>query len=130
MSKSKFKNTKREKNARRQIFLGNISFDASEKEVAEALKSCGVGVFKVAIPTSATGQSKGFGFVDLSHDETRSIAEVIEYINERGIYLNLRRLRAGEVRVRPRKPQGGRGHARSEFTPMRNEFDGDSEYNW
>jgi RNA recognition motif-containing protein len=139
-------------NEPRQIFLGNISYDAHPDDVVTALRAVGVGAARVRLATwKETGAPRGFGFLDLETGELRSTREVIDLINEAEISLLGRVMRADLAKPRePRpdserarneatwrepgkktgskpkgkRPGGGRGRNRSEFQRGRNEFEG------
>jgi RNA recognition motif-containing protein len=113
----------------RQLFIGNLSYDATEKELAALLEAAGVFVFRVRIVTDQdTGRPRGFAFVDLDHTELKSVEEIIEHLNHvEPVSIHGRIIRADKANSKPRgerqeKPRGGRGHARSEAAPLGNEF--------
>ena len=120
----------------RQVFIGNLSFDATEKELADALEGEGIHVFRVRIATlQDTGKSRGFAFVDIDRDDAKSVAEIINIINAGTIEIHNRAIRADHAHSKPRpetarpkrqdKPKGGRGHGRNEFQRGRSEFEPD-----
>jgi len=96
-------------NQPRQIFLGNIPYDATPQEVVASLRNAGVGAERVRIATyKETGAPRGFGFLDLASSEPRSTETVIEYINSFEIVLYSRVLRADIAKERPFRP--GKDH--------------------
>lgn len=127
----------------RQIFLGNISYDATPQEVVDVLRNAGVGAERVRIATyKETGAPRGFGFLDLASSEPRSTETVIEYINSFEIVLFGRVLRADIAKERPprpsndnaprregkkfkkgKRPSGGRGKGTHEFQREDRDFD-------
>jgi RNA recognition motif-containing protein len=116
----------------RQIFVGNVSFDASEKELADALEDATIHVHRVRIVTHKdTGKSRGFAFIDIDHDDPKTIEEIIEIVNKGETFVRDRALRADHANQKPRKQKSreatkrssGRGHSRSEMERQRNEFD-------
>jgi RNA recognition motif-containing protein len=134
-------------NEPRQIFLGNISYDAHPDDVVEALREVGIGAARVRLATwKDTGAPRGFGFLDLEASEARSTQAVINIINEFEISLHGRILRADMAKARKPSPDserarneatwrdkpgkkkgqkrlgGGRGRSRNEFQRSRNEF--------
>jgi RNA recognition motif-containing protein len=125
--------------AQRQVFIGNLSFDATEKELADALEFAGIHVFRVRIVTNQdTGRSRAFAFVDIDRDDVKSVDEIIDIINAGEVVVNNRAIRAGKANTRPQrtrtsegapprpsKPRGGRGYARNEFQRGRSEFEAD-----
>ena len=136
-------------NEPRQIFIGNVSYDAVPEDVVLALREVGIDVERVRLATHReTGAPRGFGFLDLGSREKRSTEEVIEHINEVEVYLLGRVLRAAEAHKRPARPApdpgrahdgdawngkkakkpkrgGSRGHSTTEFRRGRHEFEGD-----
>lgn len=128
-------------NQPRQIFLGNISYDARPQDVIDALRGVGIGAARVRIATyKETGGPRGFGFLDLDATEARPTAEVIQYINDIEIAVRGRVLRADAAKERPPRleqpthqdgrrskkggrPSGGRGKGANEFQRGRNDFD-------
>jgi hypothetical protein len=128
-------------NDTRQIFLGNVSYDAQPEDVVLALQEVGIAVARVRLATwPETGVPRGFGFCDLDPREKRSLEEVIDHINEVEVDLFRRVLRAAKANARPPRPAaeaprndkrgkkkarpgGGRGKGTNEFKRGRNEFD-------
>jgi RNA recognition motif-containing protein len=124
----------------RQIFVGNLSYEATEQDLAEALATVGVTVFRVRIVIDQdTNRPRGFAFVDIDRDDRHSVAEVIALVNQGSIMINDRKIRADVAHAKPKredekptlKPRGGRGHARSEASSPRSEIEGlDNEFEW
>ncbi|RJQ46357.1 MAG: RNA-binding protein [Nitrospiraceae bacterium] len=53
----------------KKLYVGNISFQATEDSLRESFANCGE-VESVKIITDAyTGQSKGFGFIEMASEE-------------------------------------------------------------
>lgn len=118
----------------RRIFIGNVSYKATESELAKALENIGVHVFRVCIVVEKeTGKSRGFAFVDIDRDDPKSVEEIIELVNRRdaAVMLYGRRLRADKANERtPAKPRGGRGKVHNELTASPNEFADDGDFTW
>ena len=52
----------------KKVYIGNLSFDATEDDVAQIFSAFGV-VVKISVVTNKdTGDSKGFGFVEMGDD--------------------------------------------------------------
>lgn len=69
--------------ARRQVFIGNLAYTATEADVSSTFSALGVQLEKVRVVTDReTGRPRGFAFVDLAPVESRSIEEVIEAVND------------------------------------------------
>lgn len=54
----------------RTVFIGNISFDATEEDLRNLFGSVGPVVNLRLVTDRETGKRKGFGFVEYSHEET------------------------------------------------------------
>jgi cold-inducible RNA-binding protein len=87
----------------KKIFVGNLSFKATEDAVRSMFAEYGT-VDSVSIVTDRdTGQSRGFGFVEMSND-----AEAERAINSlNGKELNGRALNVNEAR--PKSDRGSSG---------------------
>ena len=92
----------------KNIYVGNLSFDASEDQVRALFEAYGA-VERVSIITDRdTGQPRGFAFVEMPDDEAATKA--MEALN--GTTLSGRNLSVNEARPkaeRPRSSGGGRG---------------------
>jgi len=90
----------------KNIYVGNLSFDATEDQVRGMFEAYGP-VERVSIVTDRdTGQSRGFGFVEMPDDESANKA--MEGLN--GTSLGGRNLTVNEARPktdRPRREGGG-----------------------
>ncbi len=51
-----------------KLFVGNISFRASEEDVKELFSQAGEVLSARLVKDTATGKSKGFGFVEMATD--------------------------------------------------------------
>ena len=87
----------------KNIFVGNLSFGATEASVRSLFEAYGA-IDRVSIVTDRdTGQARGFGFVEMSND-----AEAERAINElNGRELDGRALNVNEAR--PKENRGGFG---------------------
>lgn len=87
------------------IYVGNLSFDASEDDVREAFATFG-GVESVKlIMDRETGRPRGFAFLSMTDSGEANTA--IESLN--GSELLGRELRVREATPRPERPRGGGG---------------------
>lgn len=87
----------------KNIFVGNLSFGATEDSVRTMFEAYGA-VDRVNIITDRdTGRAKGFGFVEMSanSDADRAIAEL------NGRDLDGRALNVNEARPKPERSSGG-----------------------
>ena len=94
----------------KNIYVGNLTFDATEDQVRSLFEAYGA-VDKVSIITDRdTGQPRGFAFVEMTDDESASKA--MEGLN--GHNLGGRNLTVNEARPKADRPRregagGGRG---------------------
>jgi len=89
----------------KNIYVGNLSFDASEDQVRSLFEAYGA-VDKVNIITDRdSGQPRGFAFVEMTDDDAASKA--IEALN--GTNLSGRNLNINEARPKADRPRGGGG---------------------
>ena len=88
------------------IYVGNLSYDVSEEDLRLAFESFGKVETATIIKDKYSGESKGFGFVEMpSRDEAQS---AIDGLN--GKELKGRTLSVNEARPRTgSKNRGGRG---------------------
>lgn len=105
-------------NSNRQLYLGNLSFDATTTMVRDAFRRLGIKISDVRIVIDKdTNRPRGFAFVDLAPDETSSPAAVVEMVD--GLVIDGREVRVSEARPRPSKKTGG-GKSGSERRPNEN----------
>lgn len=92
----------------KNIYVGNLTFDATEDQVRSLFEAYGP-VEKVSIITDRdSGQPRGFAFVEMNDDE--SAMKAMEALN--GTALGGRNLTVNEARPkadRPRREGGGGG---------------------
>lgn len=88
------------------IYVGNLSLDITEEELKEAFGAFGEVIFTKIIKDRFTGESRGFGFVEMSNDEEAEKA--ISELN--GQDLKGRALKVNKANPRPEG--GGRGPRR------------------
>src|ERR1700740_2516695 len=87
----------------KNIFVGNLSFGATQDAVRSMFESYGA-VERVTLVTDRdTGQARGFGFVEMSNgaEADRAIAEL------NGRELDGRALNANEARPKPERCRAG-----------------------
>lgn len=85
------------------IYIGNLSFDATEDQIRQAFESYGEVTSVNVIKDRESGRPRGFAFVEMASDEEASSA--ITGLN--GQELNGRALNVNEARQR--SEGGGRG---------------------
>lgn len=96
------------------IYVGNLSYSTTEEELRQAFQPFGqVGNVRI-VKDKVSGQSKGFGFVEMASNEEAQAA--IAGLD--GKQLNGRTLKLNEARPRGENPGGGRqGGFRQERAP-------------
>jgi cold-inducible RNA-binding protein len=95
----------------KNIYVGNLSFDASEDQVRSLFEAYGA-VDKVSIVTDRdTGQPRGFAFVEMPDDDAATKA--MEALN--GTSLGGRNLNINEARPKTDRPRGGGGGGRGGY---------------
>ena len=88
-----------------KLFVGNLSFDVTERSLESFAQDCGVQVSTVNIIRDInTGKSRGFAFVELA--ENQDLDTAISAMN--GKNLENRTLNVGKARERESRPQGQR----------------------
>jgi cold-inducible RNA-binding protein len=91
----------------KKLHIGNLSYNATEEDLKEVFASVGTCESVAVIMDRATGQSRGFGFVEMSSDEEAQRA--IEELNGREV--RGRAIKVSEARERE-GGGGGRGGPR------------------
>ena len=95
----------------KNIYVGNLSFDASEESVRALFEAYGT-VGRVNIVTDRdTGQPRGFGFVEMANDGEGEKA--IAAVN--GTELGGRALNVNEARPKAERSGGGGGFGRKRW---------------
>lgn len=95
----------------KNIYVGNLSFDASESQVRTLFEAYGT-VDSVSIITDRdTGQPRGFAFVEMPDDDAATKA--MEALN--GTSLGGRNLNINEARPKAERPRGGGGGGRGGY---------------
>jgi RNA recognition motif-containing protein len=95
----------------KNIYVGNLSFEASEESVRALFEAYGT-VGRVNIVTDRdTGQPRGFGFVEMANDGEGEKA--IAAVN--GTELGGRALNVNEARPKAERSGGGGGFGRKRW---------------
>jgi RNA recognition motif-containing protein len=97
----------------KKLYVGGLSYQTTDDSLKAAFASAGTVVSAVVIKDKFSGQSKGFGFVEMSTDEEANAA--IEMWNEKE--LDGRAVKVNEARPMEERPprdnyshgSGGRG---------------------
>jgi RNA recognition motif-containing protein len=85
----------------KKLYVGNLSYGTSEETLKNYFAGFGTVVSAKIITDRETGNSKGFGFVEMSSDEEAAAA--IQAAN--GKELEGRALRVNEAMDKPRQPR-------------------------
>jgi len=89
------------------IYVGNLSYRVTEEELRQAFESLGKVDTATIIKDKYSGESKGFGFVEMpSGDEARAAIEAMN-----GKELKGRALKVNEARPRSEHRRGGGGRS-------------------
>ena len=89
----------------RKLYVGNLPYSATEQSLREAFAASGT-VDSVSLITDRdTGQSKGFGFVEMSTEQEAQAAT--QALN--GTMLDGRQIKVNEAKPRESRGGGGRG---------------------
>lgn len=90
------------------IYVGNLSYNATEDELRQAFEAFGTVTRVNLITDRMTGKPRGFGFVEMANDdEGRAALEGLHGTNMGG-----RTLTVNEARPRPERGGGGAGGRR------------------
>ncbi len=91
------------------LYVGNLAYRVSEDQLRQAFEQYGAVASCTIIKDKMTGQSKGFGFLEMPES-----AEAEAAINGwNGRELMGRRLNVNEARPRPSGADGGAGYRRA-----------------
>ncbi len=88
-----------------KLFVGNLSYSTGDERLQEAFSQFGEVLSASVIMDRATGQSRGFGFVEFESDTAARSA--IESLN--GTVLDGRSITVNVARDRGDRPRGGGG---------------------
>jgi len=89
----------------KKLYIGNLAFDVTNKDLEEVFTPIGACDSVAVVTDRATGQSRGFGFVEMSSngDAQRAIQELD------GKEIKGRAIRVSEAREREGRGGGGGG---------------------
>jgi cold-inducible RNA-binding protein len=100
-----------------KLYVGNLSYNLTDDELREAFAAHGEVSSAEVVKDRASGQSKGFGFVEMpSQDEANAAIQALNGTALKGRTLNVNEARpraegGGGGRDRRGGPGGGRGGA-------------------
>jgi RNA recognition motif-containing protein len=92
----------------KKLYVGNLGFDVSNKDLEEVFAEAGVCDSVAIITDKFSGESRGFGFVEMSSNAEAQKA--IQQLN--GRELKGRALKVNEAREREDRGGGGGGGGR------------------
>jgi cold-inducible RNA-binding protein len=87
-----------------KLYVGNLSFRTTEEEVRELFEAIGPLDSVSLVRDRETGQSRGFGFVEMSDEHGRSACSTLDQKEFGG-----RRLTVNEAKPQERRTNGGGG---------------------
>lgn len=88
-----------------KLFVGNLSYQASEKDLTELFSQAGTVESVKIITDTYTGQPRGFGFVEMSSgDEARNAISTLN-----GASFKERNITVSEAKPRTERGGGGGG---------------------
>jgi cold-inducible RNA-binding protein len=87
----------------KKLYVGNLSYDATEQQLRDLFSQVGEITEVAVISDRMTGQSKGFGFVEMATDEAAD--EAINRFN--GYALGSREIVVNVARPREERSGGG-----------------------
>ncbi len=90
----------------RKLYVGNLPYSATEETLRETFSKCGDVDSATMITDRDTGQSKGFGFVEMSRDSEAQKA--IQELN--GSTLEGREIKVNEAKPKAPRRGGGGGY--------------------
>lgn len=89
----------------KKIYVGNLSFDATEAEVRELFEKHGTVESIAMITDRDTGRFRGFGFVEMEDSAANAAIKALD-----GQDMNGRSLKVNEARPREERGGGNRGY--------------------
>ena len=90
------------------IYVGNLPYSTADDDLKGLFAAYGEVASARVVVDRATGQSKGFGFVELA--DRAQAQKAIEALN--GFDVDGRKLRVNESQPKPREDRGSRGGGR------------------
>lgn len=103
-----------------RIYVGNLPYTVGNEQLAQIFSAYGDVNEATVVMDRESGQSKGFGFVEMADDAAHT---AIASLN--GTTLDNRTLRVSEAQPRQeRSPGGGRGGRRDSYSSGSSDYDG------
>ncbi len=95
----------------KKLYVGNVSFQASEDDLRELFAKAGEVVSAKLITDAATGRARGFGFIEMGSDAEAQKA--ISMLNSTS-FMD-RNIIVSEAKPQERRERGGAGRDRGGF---------------
>lgn len=89
----------------RKLYVGNLPYSATEQDLETKFGTCGTVESAKLITDRDTGQSKGFGFIEMSSGAEAQAA--IDSLN--GTDYDGRAMKVNEAKPQQKRPGGGGG---------------------
>ena len=89
----------------RKLYVGNLPYSATESALSDLFSECGTVESCKLITDRDTGQSKGFGFIEMATDSEAHAA--IDKLN--GTDYDGRPMKVNEAKPQEKRPGGGGG---------------------
>ena len=89
-----------------RIYVGNLPYSATNEQLSQLFATYGDVVEATVVMDRETGQTKGFGFVEMGNDSSAQAA--IAGLN--GTDMDGRAIRVNEAQPRPERSGGGNGY--------------------
>ena len=94
----------------KKLYVGNLSFEVTDKDLEELFAQAGVCESVAVISDRATGQSRGFGFVEMgSNADAQKAIQQFDGYELKGRALKVNEARDREGGGGGRGPRGGGG---------------------
>ena len=94
-----------------KLYVGNLAYAVTQEDLAELFAQAGKVESAVVVSDKFSGQSRGFGFVEMA--EAADAAKAISTLNDTD--LKGRRIKIDEARASTGGPRGGGGGAAAEI---------------
>ena len=102
-----------------KLFVGGLSYSTTSESLREYFAQCGTVESATVITDRATGQSRGFGFVEMaSHQGAMGAIRALDGADLKGRKINV-------SRARPRTEGNGRGNPSGGWAVV-----GDARHRW
>ena len=102
------------------IYVGNLPYKITDTDMRELFAAYGEVSSVSMVKDKMTGQSKGFGFVEMPNDAEAAAA--IQGLNEKAV--QGRNIKVNEAKPREDRPRTGGGGDRGGFRPRSNDGGG------